>query len=100
MDHKRLLRNQMCKVCTLLVFDENHDECLLLLISRKFPELFKWFKDFLGYKESGFIDPIPQSATGKERITGDLAMEIGMCSGLLSNFLKLTYEQLAQSSCR
>ena len=43
---------------------------------RKFPELFKWFKDFLGYKESGMVDPVPQSATGKERV-GDLAMEIG-----------------------
>lgn len=46
--------------------------------SRRHPELNKWFKDFLGYKESGSnVDPVPHSATGKERISGDLAMEIG-----------------------
>ena len=45
--------------------------------NRKFPELFKWFKDFLGYKESGMIEAVPQSAIGKERICGELAMEIG-----------------------
>ncbi len=44
---------------------------------RKFSDLFKWFKDFLGYKESGMIEAIPASATGKERISGELAMEIG-----------------------
>lgn len=45
---------------------------------RKFPELFKWFKDFLGYKESGgAVESVPQGATGKERISGELAMEIG-----------------------
>ena len=44
---------------------------------RKFPELFKWFKDFLGYKESGMTEPVTQGTTGKERITGDLALEIG-----------------------
>ncbi|KAL4216441.1 Paired amphipathic helix protein Sin3a [Mactra antiquata] len=43
----------------------------------KFPELFKWFKDFLGYKESGgSVESVPQGATGKERISGELAMEI------------------------
>ncbi|KAL5019521.1 hypothetical protein ScPMuIL_002413 [Solemya velum] len=43
----------------------------------KFPELFKWFKDFLGYKESGgTTEAIPHGATGKERVSGDLAMEI------------------------
>ena len=46
---------------------------------RKFPELFKWFKDFLGYKESGgSVEAVPSGATGKERISGELAMEIGM----------------------
>ena len=49
----------------------------LLIFNRKFPELFKWFKDFLGYKESGMIEAVPQSAIGKERICGELAMEIG-----------------------
>ncbi|XP_067652996.1 paired amphipathic helix protein Sin3a-like isoform X1 [Haliotis asinina] len=43
----------------------------------KFPELFKWFKDFLGYKEAGgTIECIPQAVTSKERISGELAMEI------------------------
>lgn len=46
----------------------------------KFPELFKWFKDFLGYKEGGMVESIPSSATHKERITGDLAMEIDYSS--------------------
>ena len=53
---------------------------LLLFLIRKFPELFRWFKDFLGYKESGMIEPVPQAATGKERISGELAMEIGVWS--------------------
>ena len=44
--------------------------------SSKSPELLKWLKDFLGYKESGLIEAVPQSV-GKERITGELAMEIG-----------------------
>ena len=53
-------------------------EINLSLNYRKFPELFKWFKDFLGYKEhGGTIEAIPQNATGKERISGELAMEIG-----------------------
>ncbi|KAK3597908.1 hypothetical protein CHS0354_042245 [Potamilus streckersoni] len=43
----------------------------------KFPELFKWFKDFLGYRESGgTVEPIPSGATNKERVGSDLAMEI------------------------
>lgn len=43
----------------------------------KFPELYKWFKDFLGYKESGgSMEAIPSGATAEKRISGDLAMEI------------------------
>lgn len=43
----------------------------------KYPELYKWFKDFLGYKESGgTTESIPMGATGKERVSGELAMEI------------------------
>ncbi|XP_064596113.1 paired amphipathic helix protein Sin3b-like isoform X2 [Liolophura sinensis] len=43
----------------------------------KFPELYKWFKDFLGYKESGgHVEAIPSNVANKERIGGDLAMEI------------------------
>ena len=52
---------------------------IFIQLCRKFPELFKWFKDFLGYKEhGGTIEAIPQNAAGKERISGELAMEIGM----------------------
>ncbi|XP_062620426.1 paired amphipathic helix protein Sin3a-like isoform X2 [Saccostrea cucullata] len=41
------------------------------------PELYKWFKDFLGYKESGgTTEAVPQGALGKERVSGELAMEI------------------------
>lgn len=40
--------------------------------------MFKWFKDFLGYKESGMTEAVSQGTTGKERITGDLALEIGL----------------------
>ena len=50
---------------------------LLFFTFSKFPDLFRWFKDFLGYKESGVVDAIPQSATTKERVTGEFAMEIG-----------------------
>ena len=42
----------------------------------KYADLYRWFKDFLGYKESGQVEPIPQGAL-KERISSDLAMEIG-----------------------
>lgn len=41
---------------------------------RKFPELLKWFKEFLGYKES---DRIEAHHAPKERNQGELAMEIG-----------------------
>lgn len=51
---------------------------LILFLYRKFPELFKWFKDFLDYKElSLIVEPIPQRVASQDRVTGDLAMEIG-----------------------
>lgn len=63
----------------------------------KFADLFRWFKDFLGYKESGVVDPIPQSATTKERVSGDLAMEIDYASckryGASYRALPKTYQQ-------
>lgn len=63
----------------------------------KYPDLYKWFKDFLGYKESGSIEPIPQGATGKERISSDLAMEIDFSSckryGASYRALPKTYPQ-------
>lgn len=44
--------------------------------------MYKWFKDFLGYKESGgTTEAVPQGALGKERVSGELAMEIGQYYG-------------------
>lgn len=44
--------------------------------------MYKWFKDFLGYKESGgTTEAVPQGALGKERVSGELAMEIGQYHG-------------------
>ena len=47
------------------------------------PELFRWFKDFVGVKEGvsqpePAPSPLPQPR--QERITGDAAMEIGQTS--------------------
>lgn len=51
-------------------------------LERRSPELYKWFKDFLGYKESGgTTEAVPQGALGKERVSGELAMEIGQYHG-------------------
>ncbi|KAM8974419.1 paired amphipathic helix protein Sin3a isoform 2-T2 [Pelodytes ibericus] len=41
----------------------------------KFPELFTWFKNFLGYKESTHMESFP-----KERATEGIAMEIDYAS--------------------
>ncbi|XP_028812536.1 paired amphipathic helix protein Sin3a isoform X2 [Denticeps clupeoides] len=41
----------------------------------KFPELFSWFKNFLGYRESTHIESFP-----KERATEGIAMEIDYAS--------------------
>ncbi|KAE8617323.1 hypothetical protein XENTR_v10009034 [Xenopus tropicalis] len=41
----------------------------------KFPELFTWFKNFLGYKESSHLESFP-----KERATEGIAMEIDYAS--------------------
>lgn len=56
--------------------------CLLLFIFivplsafRKFPELFTWFKNFLGYRECVQIESFP-----KERATEGIAMEIDYAS--------------------
>ena len=51
---------------------------VIICVSSKSPELLKWLKDFLGYKECGLTEAVPQSVgQGKERISGELAMEIG-----------------------
>ncbi|XP_029430673.1 paired amphipathic helix protein Sin3a [Rhinatrema bivittatum] len=58
----------------------------------KFPELFTWFKNFLGYKESTHIEPFP-----KERATEGFAMEIdyASCKRLGSSYRALpkSYQQ-------
>ncbi|CAN7983566.1 unnamed protein product, partial [Ixodes hexagonus] len=76
---------------------ENFLRCLILynqeIVSRselvhlvtpflgKFPELFKWFKDFIGYKDlGGQIEPIPNKVVQQERISGDPSMEIDYSS--------------------
>lgn len=48
---------------------------LLFLVIRKFPELFTWFKNFLGYRECPHIESFP-----KERATEGIAMEIDYAS--------------------
>ncbi|XP_028679684.2 SIN3 transcription regulator family member Aa isoform X2 [Erpetoichthys calabaricus] len=58
----------------------------------KFPELFTWFKNFLGYKESSHIESFP-----KERGTEGIAMEIdyASCKRLGSSYRALpkSYQQ-------
>lgn len=59
---------------------------------RKFPELFTWFKNFLGYKESAHLESFP-----KERATEGIAMEIdyASCKRLGSSYRALpkSYQQ-------
>lgn len=51
---------------------------MFLCSVRKFPDLFREFKDLLGVNEQGGgVEPVPHGATQKERISGELAMEIG-----------------------
>ncbi|NXU44768.1 SIN3A protein, partial [Drymodes brunneopygia] len=58
----------------------------------KFPELFTWFKNFLGYKESVHMETYP-----KERATEGIAMEIdyASCKRLGSSYRALpkSYQQ-------
>ncbi|XP_062998812.1 paired amphipathic helix protein Sin3a isoform X1 [Elgaria multicarinata webbii] len=58
----------------------------------KFPELFTWFKNFLGYKESAHMESFP-----KERATEGIAMEIdyASCKRLGSSYRALpkSYQQ-------
>ncbi|XP_059390396.1 paired amphipathic helix protein Sin3a [Carassius carassius] len=48
---------------------------LVLPFLGKFPELFTWFKNFLGYRECALIESFP-----KERATEGIAMEIDYAS--------------------
>lgn len=43
---------------------------MLIFLFSKFPELFKWFKEFLGYKDS---TPMETMTGYKERTSGELA---------------------------
>ncbi|XP_077569467.1 paired amphipathic helix protein Sin3a-like [Stigmatopora nigra] len=58
----------------------------------KFPELFTWFKNFLGYQESSHVESLP-----KERATEGIAMEIdyASCKRLGSSYRALpkSYQQ-------
>lgn len=60
--------------------------------NRKFPELFNWFKNFLGYREMSHIETYP-----KERATEGIAMEIdyASCKRLGSSYRALpkSYQQ-------
>lgn len=53
--------------------------------------MYKWFKDFLGYKESNNIEIVPKKVESqeRERVVGDFATEIGIDS-LFTCFL-VTY---------
>ncbi|XP_018621342.1 SIN3 transcription regulator family member Aa isoform X2 [Scleropages formosus] len=65
---------------------------LVLPFLGKFPELFTWFKNFLGYRESSHIESFP-----KERATEGIAMEIdyASCKRLGSSYRALpkSYQQ-------
>ena len=62
------------------------------MTDRKFPELFTWFKNFLGYRESSHVESFP-----KERATEGIAMEIdyASCKRLGSSYRALpkSYQQ-------
>lgn len=62
------------------------------ILARKFPELFTWFKNFLGYRESSHVESFP-----KERATEGIAMEIdyASCKRLGSSYRALpkSYQQ-------
>ena len=74
--------------CLFFSAEVNAHNCPL----RKFPELFTWFKNFLGYKESTHIESFP-----KERATEGIAMEIdyASCKRLGSSYRALpkSYQQ-------
>ncbi|KAJ3593367.1 hypothetical protein NHX12_005702 [Muraenolepis orangiensis] len=64
----------------LLIFNQeviSRAELVQLVIPflGKFPELFTWFKNFLGYRESSHVESFP-----KERATEGIAMEIDYAS--------------------
>lgn len=70
----------------------NHGRIFFILTHSKFPELFNWFKNFLGYQEMSHIETYP-----KERATEGIAMEIdyASCKRLGSSYRALpkSYQQ-------
>uniref|UniRef100_A0A8C5BI67 SIN3 transcription regulator family member Ab n=1 Tax=Gadus morhua TaxID=8049 RepID=A0A8C5BI67_GADMO len=81
----------------LLIFNQeviSRAELVQLVIPflGKFPELFTWFKNFLGYRESSHLESFP-----KERATEGIAMEIdyASCKRLGSSYRALpkSYQQ-------
>ncbi|KAM4602714.1 paired amphipathic helix protein Sin3a-like isoform 2-T2 [Polymixia lowei] len=81
----------------LLIFNQeviSRAELVQLVIPflGKFPELFTWFKNFLGYRESSHMESFP-----KERATEGIAMEIdyASCKRLGSSYRALpkSYQQ-------
>ncbi|KAG7283746.1 hypothetical protein CRUP_034370 [Coryphaenoides rupestris] len=81
----------------LLIFNQeviSRAELVQLVIPflGKFPELFTWFKNFLGYRESSHVESFP-----KERATEGIAMEIdySSCKRLGSSYRALpkSYQQ-------
>lgn len=67
------------------------------MLNRKFPELFTWFKNFLGYRESSHGDSSHAETLPKERATEGIAMEIdyASCKRLGSSYRALpkSYQQ-------
>ena len=56
---------------------------MLILYLWQHPELFAWFKDFVGYREGGAPPPSellpsgPTQPVRPERVGGEAAMEVG-----------------------
>lgn len=62
------------------------------LLRSKYPELFQWFKEFLGYKDSS---PMESVASFKERTSGELHhLEIGMRQKIF-----IVYSYIILDSC-
>lgn len=69
----------------------------LFMFGSKFPELFTWFKNFLGYRESSHGESSHMESLPKERATEGIAMEIdyASCKRLGSSYRALpkSYQQ-------
>ena len=48
------------------------------VVGRRNPELYKWFKEFLGHRESGgAVEPVPPAAAKDRGLRNQFSMEIG-----------------------